>query len=138
MLNKYPDFWKILLGNGSLGAFLAFTTWALICATISVLVNVVNRDVANTATPVKFSWRFMLADNIPRIIANLLSIPVAIRLSYEYLDSKWMLVLSIVIGVLADRLALLLKNLGTLAGNKFTAKIKEKLDADDHIIASKN
>jgi len=138
MKDKYPDYWHYLIGDFPLGAIYAFITWALVAAAISLLVNVVNRDVASAATPVKTSWRFMLLDNLRRIIANLLAIPVFIRIALILIPIQWMVPISIVIGILIDRLALRLKTLGILAGDTYTAKLKEKLQLDDHTVIPKS
>ena len=137
-MNKYPDFWKVILGKGTAGAFLAFTVIALVCVAISVLIEVSKRDVASPNSPVKFSWKFMLAANLPRFVANILAIPICIRLTYEYVDPKWMVLLSVVIGIMVDQLANWLKNLGILTANKITEKIKDQVTQDDHTITPKS
>jgi len=137
-MQKYPDFWKIILGGGTAGAFLAYTVIALVCVVISVLIEVSKRDVASPNSPVKFSWRFMFAANLPRFIANILAIPICIRLTYEYVDAKWMILLAVVIGIMVDQLANWLKNLGILTANKITEKIKDRVSQDDHVIKPKD
>lgn len=131
MTSKYPDYWHYLWGAVPLGALFAFITWALVASTISLLVNVINRDPVSKATPIKTSWQFMLLDNTLRILVNLLAVPVFIRLALLKVPPEWMFIPSIVIGICIDRLALWLKNLGVLAGDRFTAKIKEKLQTED-------
>jgi hypothetical protein len=138
MINKYPDFWKIILGGGTAGAFLAYVAIAFVCVVISVLIDVSKRDVASPNSPVKFSWKFMLAANLPRFVANILAIPILIRLIYEYVDPKWMVLLAVVIGIMVDQLANWLKNLGILTANKITEKIKDQVGQNDHIIQPKD
>lgn len=137
MKEKYPDFFHYLLGDVPIGALYAFIIWALIAATISLLVNVINRDPASAATPVKTNWKFMLLDNLLRLIVNVLAIPVFIRVALLFFDLKYMFVVAIVIGVCVDRLALRLKNLGLLAGDRFTKNLLNKLQADDPNIKPK-
>lgn len=136
-MNKYPDFWSTFLGSTPLGATLAFLIWGMIAAAFSFGVNVINRDPASAATPVKTSWRFMLLDNILRLIVNLLAIPIAIRILLLFMPVAYMVVASIATGICIDRLALWLKNLGILAGDKFTKGLRDKLQSNDPIVKPK-
>jgi len=137
MVTQYPDFWKVVIGNGPLGAFLGFIAIGFFCAAVSLLIEVVNRDVASANTPVKTSWKFMFAANFARLVANLLCIPIVIRLIYEYVDFKWMLFLTIGIGFGVDRLALLLKKFGVLTTDKLAKEVADKLAPTDPTITVK-
>lgn len=137
MLKQYPDFWHVLIGNGSLGTFLAYIVVSFICAFVSVLIEASNRNLSSTNTPVKFSWAFLFASNLPRFVANLLLIPIFIRLLYEYVDVKYMLFLAIGIGAGVDRLAMLFKNIGVLTSNKLAAGVAQKLSPTDPTIITK-
>lgn len=137
MISKYPDFWHVLIGNGSLGSFLGYLVIAYICAAVSVLIETQSRDITSTNTPVNFSWKFLWAANLKRFIANFLLIPITIRLVYEYIPGTWMLLMSIGIGAGVDRLALWFKNLGILTTNKLAAKVAEKLAPNDPTIVTK-
>lgn len=136
-MDKYPDFWQVILGNGSLGAFLAYLVIAYFAATASLLFEASNRNITSTNTPVKWSTKFLLAANLWRLIANFLSIPLIIRLVYEYVDMKWMILLAIAAGLLIDRAYMILKNIGVLASDKFASKIADKISQDDLIISKK-
>ncbi len=136
-MNKYPDFWHTLIGNGSIGAFLGFMVIGYICAMVSLLIEASTRSLSSTNTPVKFSWHFLWASNLLRLIANLLLIPIVIRLVYEYVDAKWMLFLAIGIGAGVDGLAMIFKNIGLLTTNKLAAKVAEKLAPTDPTITPK-
>lgn len=130
-MKKYPDFWHVIIGNGPVGAFLAFTLLAIICAVISIMIEVSNRDPASPATPYNFSWKFMVASNVTRFVANFLLIPIFIRLTYEYADPKWMLFISLGIGFGVDRLAMLAKQYGILTTNKLASAIADKISAKE-------
>lgn len=136
-MNKYPDFWQVILGNGSLGAFLAYLVIAYFAATASLLFEASKRDITSDNTPKKWSTKFLLASNVFRLIANLLAIPLLIRIEYEYIDMKWMILLVIAEGVLFDRAFMVLKNIGVLASNKFASKVADKIAKDDLIIIKK-
>jgi hypothetical protein len=137
MVDKYPDFWHVIAGSGPLGAFLGYIVIAFICADVSLLIEASNRNLSSKNTPVKFSWSFLVAANIPRLIANFLCIPIVIRLCYEYIDMKWMIFLSIGIGFAVDRLGMLLKNVGVLTSNKLAQGVADKLAPTDPTITPK-
>lgn len=134
---KYPDFWHVLLGNGTAGEFLAYLVIAYFAALASLLHEASHRDISSSNTPVKFSWKFLLAANLWRLVSNFLAIPLLIRLVYEYIDPKWMILLAIATGLLIDRAFMILKNIGVLASDKFAAKIADKVSTDDLIVTKK-
>lgn len=136
-MTKYPDFWHVLLGNGSLGAFLAYLVIAYFAATASLLFEASNRDIASDNTPKKWSTKFLLAANWLRLLANLLAIPLLIRMEYEYVDMKWMILLVIAEGVLIDRAFMVLKNVGILASDKYASKIADKISQTDLTVIRK-
>lgn len=136
-MQQYPDFWQTLLGNGSLGAFLAYLVIAYFAATASLLFEASNRNIASDNTPKKWSTKFLLASNVFRLIANLLAIPLLIRMEYEYIDMKWMILIVIAEGVLFDRAFMVLKNIGVLASNKFASRIADKVSKDDLTVIKK-
>lgn len=131
MINKHPDFWHIILGNGSLGAFLAYLVIAYFAACASLLFEASDRDIASDNTPKRWSTKFLLASNVLRLIANVLSIPLLIRVGYDQIDMKWMVLLSIGIGILIDRAFMLLKNIGVLTSNKFASKVAADIAKTD-------
>lgn len=137
MQEKYPDFWNIILGTGSLGAFLAYLVIAYVAAIMSLLIESSNRDITSANTPVKFSWHFLFAANTRRLVANLLALPLLIRLGYDWVDVKWMIGLSIFAGAVVDRAAMLLKNAGILASQRAADRIAGKLKEQDPIVIDK-
>lgn len=130
MITKYPDFWTVLLGNGPLGAFLAYLVIAYFAAAASLIHEAGNRDISSDNTPKKWSWGYLYAANVFRLIANFLSLPLLIRLVYEYIDMKWMILLAIASGILIDRAFMILKNIGVLASDKYASKFAEKIQDD--------
>lgn len=131
IMNNNSDFWSVLLGNGSIGAFIAYLVIAYFAACASLLFEASNRDIASDNTPKKWSTRFLLASNIKRIIANILAVPLLIRVGYDQIDMKWMVLLSIAIGLLIDRAFMVLKNIGVLASDKFASKVADKISKTD-------
>lgn len=138
MQQHYPDFWQTLLGNGSLGAFLAYLIIAYFAATASLFFEASNRDISSLNTPVKWSTKFLFAANWLRLLANLLAIPLLIRMEYEYIEMKWMILVVIAEGILIDRAFMVLKNIGVLATDKFASRIADKVAKDDLIITKNN
>ncbi len=131
------DFWSIILGNGSGGAFMAYLVIAYFAAAASLIHEASNRDISSANTPVKFSWSFLFAANLWRLAANFLAIPLLIRLEYEYIDMKWMILLTIAQGLLIDRSFMILKNIGVLASDKFASKIANRISETDLIVTKK-
>jgi len=133
-MNKYPDFWSVLIGKGNPGFFCGFVVIALICAMVMLLIHANSRDIDSSRTPVKFSTKFLLADNLLRILVNFLLVPIAIRLVYEYVPPTAMLFLSVGIGFGSDGLCMLAQRIGLLTTNKLAnnvlKKIEEKADKD--------
>lgn len=127
-MNKYPDFFSVLIGPGGPGLFFGYIVVAFICAGAIVLYDISTRDVNSTRTPGKFNLKFWLADNLTRVMANLLLIPIAIRLCYEYVNPTWMLFLAAGIGFGVDALGMLAKRFGLLTTNKLAERINEKIN----------
>jgi hypothetical protein len=134
---KYPDFWHVILGNGTLGAFLAYLVIAYFAAAASLIHEASHRDIASTNTPHKFSWSFLFAANVWRLVSNFLAIPLLIRLVYEYVGMTWMILFSIAFGLVIDRAFMILKNIGVLTSDTFAAKIADKIKQSDLIVTQK-
>ena len=122
MKNK-TDFISVLVGH-SPGLLFGFIVIATICALVLVIADINKRDPASPRTPEDFHLRFWLADNLFRVIANMLFIPIAIRACYEYAPPFWMLFISMGVGFGIDGLMLVAKQFGILTTNKFADKIK--------------
>lgn len=127
-MKKYPDFFSVLIGPGGPGFFFGYVVVAFICAGAIILYDINTRDVSSARTPVKFSLRFWLADNLSRVMANLLLIPIAIRLCYEYVNPTWMLFLAAGIGFGIDSLGMIAKRFGLLTTSKLAERINEKIN----------
>lgn len=137
-MKKYPDFWTVLVGNGGCGNLLGYIVIAYVCATAFIFIEAATRNVASPGTPVKWSTKFLAADNLARIIADVLLIPISVRLIYQYLPPTGMLLLSCGIGFGVDGLALIAKNLGMLTTNKLAQAVAGKLASSDIKITDTN
>jgi hypothetical protein len=127
-VKKYPDFFSVLIGPGGPGFFLGYIVIAFICAFVMMLIDASQRDVKSSRTPEQFSLRFWFADNLARFFANLLLIPITIRLCYEYVGPTWMLFLAAGIGFGVDGLAMLAKKFGILTTNKLAERMTTKIN----------
>lgn len=127
-MHKYPDFMNTLIGKGPIGLFFALVVIALICALVSLLIEVNSRDINSANTPVKFSYKFMLAHNLLRILISFLLVPIFVRVCYEWVPMPWVLLVVIGIGAGSDRLALLFKNIGFLTTNKLASRVADKIN----------
>ncbi len=132
-MNKYTDFWSIIIGPGPVGAFLAFIVIAYICAFVSLLIEANNRDLQSPNSPVKFSWHFMFLANLNRIIGNLLLIPIMIRILYPKMAHEAMVLSAVGVGVCFDRIFMWLKNKGAaIFGNQdLASKVMDKVSPTD-------
>lgn len=127
-MKKYPDFFSVLIGPGGAGFLCGYIVIAFICAGTIILYDISKRDVTSARTPERLSFRFWLADNLARIMANLLLIPITIRLLYEYVNPTWMLFLAAGIGFGFDALGLIAKRSGLLTTNKLAERVNEKIN----------
>lgn len=137
-MNKYSDFWTVVIGPGPTGFFFGFLVVAYVAGAVSLLLDASNRDIASTNTPVKFSWSFLWAANWKRIFANILAVPLLIRILYPNIGLEIMLITSVGVGAVIDRAAMWLKNLGVLASNKAANRVAQKLEPDQPIVVDKN
>ncbi len=128
MIQKYPDFWQVVIGNGPIGSFLGYNVICLICAAISLIIEVHNRDVASPATPIRFSGKFLFAHNALRFVGTIGAIFISVRLTYQYVPGVWMLLASVVLGFGSDRLAMWLKKVGVLGTDKLAGKVMDKIN----------
>ena len=129
-MNKYPDFWSVIIGPGPLGIYLGFVVVTYVCAMVSLLLEANNRNVDSTNTPKPFKTRFLWAANYKRILANALALPILVRITYPSLGIEGMLLASIGIGFAADRAAMWLKGIGILSSNKTAARVNAQIEQE--------
>jgi hypothetical protein len=126
-VKKYHDFFSVLIGPGGPGFFLGYIVVAYICATAIVIADITMRDPNSQRTPTNFSFKFFLVDNALRILANILLIPIFVRVCLEYMSGFPMLLMAIGIGFGIEGLALLGKRLGLLTTQKLSEWFGDKL-----------
>jgi hypothetical protein len=99
-----------ILGTDSYQAFITQYFFAMVGATISLLLHGANRDVKEPSTPNCFSFSFLLKDNWKRILLNLLVIFVTIRFFKEITGYKLSLFFCLAIGIGYDKLLQFMKD----------------------------
>ncbi len=81
------DFLQHILGDFTLGSWLAYFAFALIGVMIYSYNDVKNRSVPSKRSPIKFSWLFFLKDNVKKFIMTMLLIYIQFRF-YEQLSGS--------------------------------------------------
>jgi hypothetical protein len=127
-MEKYPDFWSVVLGNGPHGFFFGFLTMGLIAAFTMFCILAVGRDKNSQTTPEQWSWKFYWMNNVLRILATFFLLFLFVRVAYEYVAVGWMLFWSIGIGFGFPKLAHIAKDWGVLTTNNLSEKIKKAID----------
>ncbi len=135
-MEKYPDFWSIVIGPGPLGVYLGLIVVALITAAVSLLVESSTRKVISADSPIKFSWHFLLTANGKRIIANFLAVPVLIRIIYPMVTPELMILAAAGVGAIIDRTALWLRDLGILSNKKAANRLNTILAPGQPIVGT--
>lgn len=99
-----------LIGSVDAQTFFASFLFALIGVALSLLLQTTKRDVRSDNTPFAFSWKFLLKDNIRRIIAGILIIYVAIRFYPDWFGEPMTDFLALGVGLAIDKVAEIIKN----------------------------
>lgn len=99
-----------LIGSVDPQTFFASFLFALIGVALSLLLQTTKRDVRSDNTPFAFSWKFLLKDNIRRIIAGILIIYVAIRFYPDWFGEPMTDFLALGVGLAIDKVAEIIKN----------------------------
>jgi hypothetical protein len=132
-MNKYPDFWSVLLGNGHHGLFFGYIVISLIAAAGMILVMASQKYKEKPDSPVKWSWKYFFADNAGNFAASLFILPLFIRVLIEFLsDPRIMLVVSIGIGFGFYKLAKIANNAGIWTTDALSKKIAEKIKEQEN------
>ncbi len=101
---------ELIIGTNNYTYFIASCVFALLGIVLSLLFNFAKRDVNDTRTPTQFSLKFLLCDNMPRILVGVICVFVALRFSSDLLGMETTLFASFVIGLSIDNLAKIIQN----------------------------
>lgn len=130
-MNKYPDFWSVLIGNGPSGFFFGYVVLSMLSAIGIMLVLAAQKYKKNEATPAHFSYRYFIVNNLMNIIAGLFLVPLFVRLVYEYVPPPVMIFVCIGIGFGFHRLAKIANKFGLLTTDKLSEKIATKIKQEE-------
>lgn len=99
-----------MLGGQDLPTYAAYFIFALIGALCSLYVKSLKRDPSSPNTPSRFSWKFLLQDNLMRLVAGFMFSFIAFRFAPEFIGAKIesidkILLSGLIAGASTDRLA---------------------------------
>lgn len=93
------------LGTTDMPTYAAAFMFAMIGAIISLRVKAVKRDKSSPTTPVKFSWRFLIQDNLLQFFSGILLTFLAFRFTNEFFGKELTMWLAVLIGALNNEVA---------------------------------
>jgi len=93
-----------LLGDSSVQMWWAMMILAGIMAAVMMFQRVKRRDISSERTPEKFDWKWFIGDSIGRIFSTLFSIFLITRAMLVFAEPKYIILYSIVIGLISDQL----------------------------------
>ncbi|WEK18172.1 MAG: hypothetical protein P0Y49_15380 [Candidatus Pedobacter colombiensis] len=108
-------FSHLLLGNTDLPTFFAAMIIALIGTVLSLRIKARKRNKLSKHTPFKFSWRFLLQDNLLKLLASLLPVFIALRFSSEFFGQDMTMGFAFLIGLGSDTILSRLEKLQEMA-----------------------
>lgn len=120
------EFIGYILGNGSLALWGACILFAAVAAAAMHKHRINKRDPLSPRSPVEFSWRFFWKDTWPRILASFLFTLLGLRIIFIWnLDAGWVIGISVVLGLLNDRLGKLFEKAADAGNSLAESKIEE-------------
>lgn len=108
-------FFERFIGTSDISSFVILFLFALIGAFISLRFQAHKRNKKSNSTPERFSWKFMLIDNINRIAVTFLLIFLGLRFSTMLLGQDMTEWGAVLLGLGLDKISELLKNLSLKA-----------------------
>ena len=93
-----------LLGDSSVQMWSAMMILACLMAAVMMWQRVKKRDLSSERTPEKFDWKWFIGDNIGSIFSTVFSIFLFTRLALLWVKPEYVIVASILIGLISDQL----------------------------------
>lgn len=100
-----------LLGSYSAAFYISYFIFTFLGVLISLRLHAFQRDKDSKKTPFKFSWKFLVQDNLIRIITSMATVFVVIRLGSELLDITPSYVMAVIMGISFDQILIQLQKL---------------------------
>jgi hypothetical protein len=94
-----------MLGPLSLASYASGFLFAAIGAIILLRIKALKRDKLSDSTPYKFSWWFMIRDNIQKLLNGLLLTYVVFRFAPEILNQDFSMFLALLVGLSSTQIA---------------------------------
>lgn len=129
-MQKYHDFWSVLLGKQPPGFIFGYITLAYIAAIAMVMIIASTRDPNSPNSPKEWSWRFFWVNNSIRFVVGFFLIPIFIRILIEYQQGLWLLIESIGVGFGFMGLAQLAKQIGLFTTSKISARVVQQVNQE--------
>src|ERR1035437_5488196 len=98
-----------LIGPTSLVDYVSSCIFALIGVFISLMLHASKRDVNSTATPVQFSFSFLLKDNYKRILTGIVMVLICLRFLKELTGLDLNMFYALAIGICNDKIVQIIK-----------------------------
>lgn len=109
------NFINNLLGPLSIADYAAGMIFAVLGAIISLRLQANTRDKLSEETPFKFSWGFLLQDNLQRLVTGFVITFVVFRFAPEILQTDFSMFIALMVGFAFDKLLELIKKAENLA-----------------------
>lgn len=111
----FNEFVGLIMGKATLAQFAATLLFAYVTAAVMLLYRVSTRDVKKENSPHEFDKKYFWRDNAPRIIGNMLVIPLLVRLSQFKIEPSHAVYIGSFFGVISDRLSYYMLRIRDLA-----------------------
>lgn len=89
MNNEFKEALSIILGDKSIGTYIAYMFFCFLGVILSLRRSAKRRNPESQSTPKKFSWRFLLWDNLTRALFTLIVMFIILRA--VTFPSEWVL-----------------------------------------------
>ena len=100
-----------LLGSYSAAFYISYFIFTFLGVLISLRIHAFQRDKDSKKTPFKFSWKFLVQDNLIRLITSMATVFVVIRLGSELLYIAPSYGMAVVMGISFDQILIQLQKI---------------------------
>lgn len=105
------EFTQNMLGDLSIAGYASGMLMALVGAILMLRINAQNRDKLSENTPYKFSWSFLVQDNLQRLITGFFLTYVTFRFAPQILQNDFSMFTAFLTGAFSDQVAKMISKL---------------------------
>jgi len=105
------EFQNNMLGDLTIAGYASGMIMALVGAILMLRINAKKRDISSESTPYKFSWSFLVQDNLQRLITGFLLTYAAFRFAPQILQNDFSMFTAFLTGACFDQVAKLISKL---------------------------